>query len=493
MAEIKIKNLTFSYDGVYENIFENVNFSIDSDWKLGLVARNGRGKTTFLQLLMGKYEYRGTIVSNQLFQYFPINIPESRLEDMGVELMEEQFPEVEVWKVSRELHLLGMEPDVLYRPFKTLSYGERTRVMLAYLFAGEEQFLLLDEPTNHLDVESREKVKEYLKRKRGYILVSHDREFLDSCVDHIMAINRCDIEIVNGNFSSWMENRERQEQFEARQNAKIKKEIGRLEDAARQAEKWADKVEGTKHGTPRIAGNNAKNVGEQSKRMQQRRKNMEKRIEKDMEIKQGLLKNTEKSVDLKLSPLEFPKQYLYMARNLQLGYEEKEVGKPLTFEVKRGDRIAVVGRNGAGKSTLLKTLRGEILPIGGELVKAGALKISYVSQSASHLKGTLEEYAKAAEIDYTLFLTLLRKLDFDRTQYKKRMEEFSEGQKKKVEIARSLCEQAHLYIWDEPLNYIDVFSRMQIEKLIEAYQPTLLLVEHDRVFTEKVCTKVIEL
>lgn len=493
MARIEIKNLTFSYEGVYENIFENVSFSIDSDWKLGLVARNGRGKTTFLQLLMGKYEYQGTIISNQTFQYFPITIPEKRLEDVVIDFMEEQFSMVEIWKISKELHLMGMDMELLYRPIKTLSHGERTRVMLAYLFAGEEQFLLLDEPTNHLDAQSREKVKEYLKKKQGYILTSHERDFLDSCVDHIMAINRTNIEVVSGNFSSWMENRQRQEQFELWQNEKIKKEISRLGEAARQAGRWADKVESTKYRVPRTAGRNPKNAGEQSKRMQQRRKNLERRIEKDIEVKQELLKNTEKNVDLKLFSLEFPKQYLYLAKEMQMGYGEKKIGKPLSFEIKRGDRIAVFGKNGAGKSTLLKTLMGEILPVSGELTKAGALKISYVPQSAAYLKGTLKEYAKDREIDYTLLLTLLKQLDFERTQYEKRMEEFSEGQKKKVEIARSLCEKAHLYIWDEPLNYIDVFSRMQIEKLIEVYLPTLVVVEHDRVFTDKVCTKMIEL
>ena len=133
------------------------------------------------------------------------------------------------------------------------------------------------------------------------------------------------------------------------------------------------------------------------------------------------------------------------------------------------------------------------LLLGGHLETAGGLKISYVPQDTSHLKGSLEEYAHTYGIDETLFKALLRKLDFSRTQFDKKMEEYSGGQKKKVLIARSLCEQAHLYLWDEPLNFIDVFSRMQIEGLINRYHPTLLMVEHDRTFVEAVGAKVIRL
>ena len=127
------------------------------------------------------------------------------------------------------------------------------------------------------------------------------------------------------------------------------------------------------------------------------------------------------------------------------------------------------------------------------LQTASNLKISYINQDTSHLKGSLKEYAEEHELDYSLFLTLLRKLDMSRIQFEKNMEDYSEGQKKKVLIAASLLTSAHLYIWDEPLNYIDIFSRMQIEKLIEKYKPTMIMVEHDSRFREKLAAKVIDL
>ena len=169
--------------------------------------------------------------------------------------------------------------------------------------------------------------------------------------------------------------------------------------------------------------------------------------------------------------------------------------------------MVLQGANGCGKSSvikvLLQSLAGETnayyteqgnekkkIAYAGKLETASGLKVSYISQDTSHLHGTLEEYAKEQKLDYTLFLALLRKLDFSRTQFEKRIEEYSQGQKKKILIAGSLCTQAHLYIWDEPLNYIDVFSRMQIENLILEISPTMLLVEHDKTFIEKIGTSV---
>lgn len=201
----------------------NFSFSIDSDWKLGFVGRNGRGKTTFMKLLLGKYEYRGHIISNITFDYFPFEIKNQT--QITEELLWEICPQAEEWEFIKELNNLKVAIDVLWRPFETLLNGEQTKVLLAALFLKSENFLLLDEPTNHLDVEARSHIADYLKKKKSFLLVSHDRHLLDECVDHILSINRCRIDIQQGNFSDWLERFEKRQIHEMNKNAQIKKEI----------------------------------------------------------------------------------------------------------------------------------------------------------------------------------------------------------------------------------------------------------------------------
>ena len=209
MSKISVSNLTFCYEGSFENIFEQVSFCIDTDWKLGFIGRNGKGKTTFLNLLLGKYEYQGSIQASVAFDYFPFQIEKERLTECMSDFLYEFAPDCEEWRVIMELDKMKMDAELLYRPFGTLSHGERTRVMLAILFSRENYFLLIDEPTNHLDQTSREIVKEYLRQKKGFLLVSHDRDLLDACVDHILVLNRVTLEVQKGNFSSCWENKER--------------------------------------------------------------------------------------------------------------------------------------------------------------------------------------------------------------------------------------------------------------------------------------------
>lgn len=493
MSLISVNHLTFYYEGSYDNIFEDVSFQIDTNWKLGFVARNGRGKTTFLNLLMGKEEYRGSISANVKFDYFPFAVPDR--EKTTLEIVENLYPDREFWKICAELTRLHVDGDVLYRPFSTLSNGEQTKVMLAVLFSGENQFLLLDEPTNHLDLPARELIREYLKGKKGFILVSHDRNFLDECVDHILAINKTNIEVCQGNFTSWWENKRRQDEYEQAENERLKKDIRRLTAAARQSSQWADSVESTKIGTKgnisriEIDKPGRAYLGEKSRRMQQRRKNLEHRQQRAIEEKAGLLKNIETAEDLKLFPLRHHKDVLVSAKDLTVIYPDKEIRVP-DFSVKNGDRIVLAGANGCGKTSVIRALLAQT-GYSGSLETAAGLKISYVPQNAEFLKGSLDSYAKEQKLDLTLFKALLRKLDFDRIQFEKNMEDYSGGQKKKVLLAQSLCTQAHLYVWDEPLNFIDIFSRMQIEELIFKFNPTLLMVEHDKVFVEKIATQTV--
>ncbi len=498
MSLINIQNLTFYYDGSFDDIFHDVSFQIDTDWKLGFIARNGRGKTTFLKLLTGEYEYKGNISTNEPFDYFPYNVTD--MSKNTVDVLESIHPDYEFWKVCRELSLLKVSEDVLFRPFYTLSNGEQTKVCLALMFSRDNHFLLLDEPTNHLDMPTRELLREYLRSKKGFLLVSHDRDLLDACVDHVLVINKTNIEVCQGNFSSWWENKKRQDAYEMSENDRLKKDIHRLKEAARQASEWADEVESTKIGKKSFKYEKCIDtrafVGEKSRRMQQRRLNLEHRQQIEIQEKEKLLKNIESTDDLKLIPLRHYKPVLVKMEDVQIDYDGKKLPK-VSFVIENGDRVVLKGKNGCGKSSIMKLLLAELNGIEeftytGKVETASNLKVSYVSQETRFLKGSLKVFASERNIDETLFLTILRKLDFSRLQFEKNMEDYSGGQKKKVLLAASLCEQAHLYIWDEPLNFIDVFSRMQLEELICKFQPTMLLVEHDKTFVDKIATKVVD-
>jgi len=512
MAQIQVTNVTFSYEGSYDAIFDNVSFLIDTDWKLGFIGRNGKGKTTFLNLLLGKYEYMGKIDTSTVFDYFPYQIPDESLSECGAELLEQMKQGCELWRVLCELEALELDAEILYRPFDTLSYGERTKLMLAVLFSGENDFLLIDEPTNHLDQNARETVKHYLNKKKGYILVSHDRDLLDACIDHVLVLNRQTIEVQSGNFSSWWENKTRKDAFSLAENEKHKKEIGKLNRASRRVRQWADRNEQTKIGFDPVAEHDRciatrSYIGAKTKKMQSRVKQMEERINREIEEKEGLLQDIENPADLKLFSLKHHKEVLLAAKEYSLAYPDakKPVWQNLNMELRQGERVFLNGKNGCGKSSLIKAIlqnadsmdsfyeEKKAFDESGLLSVASGLIISYVNQDTSFLKGSIQKFCVCRGLKESLFCAILRQLDMERVQFSKNMEDFSEGQKKKVLIAASLLTPAHLYLWDEPLNYIDVFSRMQIEKLILSYQPTMLIVEHDVRFREKIATRVMDL
>lgn len=492
MSTIKIQNLTFSYEGRYENIFENISLNIDTAWKLGLIARNGRGKTTFLKLLMNKYHYKGSIIKNTEFEYFPFEIKNKK--KMSIEIAEEINPNIEYWQLSKELNLINCSDEIIYKYFNELSQGEQVKLMLVILFTKQNNFLLIDEPTNHLDVYGRETLIKYLNKKKGYILVSHDRNLLNQATDHILSINKNKIDLQKGNFDSYMKNKDREDSFEISQNEKLKKEISLMETAMKKTSLWADKVEKTKYNT-KISGVKPDRgyIGHKSAKMMKTSKAINKRINKKAEEKKLLLKNIEYNEDLKITPIYFHSNNFIRLNHVNIFYDKKDILRDITFQISNKDRIILQGKNGSGKSSIIKLITDENISYEGDFYKAKNLKISYIPQDTSFLKGTLKDFIKTNQINETIFKTNLIKLNFKRIDFDKNLEILSQGEKKKNLIAKSLSEQASLYIWDEPLNYIDVFSRIQIEKLILKYNPTLLIIEHDKIFINKINTKIINI
>lgn len=499
MSLINIRNLSFSYASNYEMIFEKVSFQLDTDWKLGLIGKNGKGKTTLLKILMDKLEYSGSVDKNVEFEYFPLEITDKN--DLTINIINSFLYNIEEWQIRKELNLLDLAEEILYQYFITLSNGEQTKVMLLILFLKENSFLLIDEPTNHLDLEGREIVSEYLNNKKGFILVSHDRKFLNNCIDHVMSINNTGIDIQQGNYDTWKLNKDNLDNFEIIQNEKLKKDIRRLDLAAKRSANWSNDIEKRKtHGKynqGKTLDQGVKpdkgHIGAQSAKMMKKAKNTEGRMVNAIDEKKKLLKEVDKIEPLSLSYLKHRSQRLVELNNVSVFYNEREIVNDVSFEINQGDRVALLGKNGSGKSSLLKLIIDDNIKYTGTLIKASNLKISYVSQDTSFLIGQLNDFIIDNDLDEPRFRSILRKLGFSRNQFDKRMSEYSSGQKKKVLIARSLCQKAHLYIWDEALNYLDIIARIQLENLLIEYQPTLLFVEHDQEFLENIATKIVEL
>ena len=490
MSLISVNNLTFGYDGSYNNVFEDVSFNIDTDWKLGLIGRNGKGKTTFLKLLQGKYEYKGTISKKVDVDYFPFEI--ANKDRMSIQIVNEIAPNVADWEIIKELNLLNTDTEILYKNFNLLSGGEQVKILLISLFLKGNNFLLIDEPTNHLDIETRDNLVSYLEKKKGFIVVSHDRNFLDKVINHIIAINNTNIEIQQGNFSSWKENKDRQDNFEKTVNEKLQKDINRLEIASKNSAKWSNEAEKSKSKKYNSETTIDKGyVGHKASKMMKSSKVMEQRIEKAMDEKTNLLRNIDRNETLKIIPLESNKNPLVLANNLQIKYNEQAIFNPISFEVNNGDRVAIVGKNGIGKSSILKLILGKEIQYNGDVKVVNDLKISYVSQSTEDLKGNLKHFAQDNKIDESIFKAMLIKMGLSKSDFDTNIQDMSEGQKKKVLIARSISESANLYIWDEPLNYIDILTRIQIEECIQKYRPTIIFVEHDETFIKNIATKIV--
>lgn len=529
MSVISVKNLTFAYDGSYVNIFENTSFDIDTDWRLGLVGRNGRGKTTLMKILSGELEYRGTIISSVNMEYFSCSLPHDLVTDTSMtalEFVKSRIAPFSEWEkmmevlandgseasmeeygrifelytqhdgyiidelIRKEAGLLKVSEDALDRPVTTLSGGEVTKLSIGAMFLRHSSFRLIDEPTNHLDYHGRLSLAEYLSGRQGFIVISHDRAFLDFATDHTISINRENIEIIRGNYSVWKENKDRQDAYEISENERLKKDIVRLNESAARARGYADAAEGEKSGAYDKGF-----FGHKAAKVMKRAKNIEKRMTIAAQEKTELLKNIEQAETLKLNCVPYHSKKFVEADKLSAGYiPEKLLFDEVSFAVCEGDRIRLSGDNGSGKSTLIKLLLGEDLPHDGRFRVGSSLIVSYVPQDTSFLRGTIDEFVSTRNnIDLSLYMAVLRKLDFTRSQFEVRLEDMSSGQKKKILLAASLCEEANLYVWDEPLNFIDVISREQIEELILKYRPTMIFVEHDAVFSDKISTKTIEL
>jgi lincosamide and streptogramin A transport system ATP-binding/permease protein len=522
MAKIIIHDLTYIYKEYYQAIFDNVSISIDTDWKLGLIGRNGRGKTTLLRLINGEIEPdRGRVLKSVNTEYFPYHqstkysktldvIKESvgmlkTMEDTMEEIITvddkkrfeeyqnifDKYSELDGFniesKIKRELNLMNLSEELLEQNFETLSGGEKTKMLIISLFLRKNAFVLLDEPTNHLDIDGKEAISNYLSNKKGFILVSHDCEMLDKVVDHIISINKSDISIEKGNYTTWLDNKNMTEQYEFKTKERLEREIKDLERNSVMKRAWGNVANKDDAGSRLGKG---RNKDTRSAKFMRQAKASERNIQKNLDYKKGLLKNYETVSDLDINQNISDDDALVTIIKMSYGYSNKLLFNNFTLQIRQGDRIWIRGNNGAGKTTLLKLISKEIIL--EQVQHQEDIKIAQSYQEPLWQNGLIDELIDDRDFKYRFF-DICKLLDINVFTPDKPIETYSSGEKRKIDIARALASENDLLLLDEPLNYMDTYFKEQLEKAILEYKPSLVFIEHDEKFGRNVSNKILNL
>ena len=522
MPTIILRKLSFGYSSPPHDVFKNLDLLIDTGWRAGLVGRNGRGKTTLLRLIARELApLGGELTLTVAPRYFPFRpadptVPTTEvirnavapftawerrmsalLDDGGDDALAEYTTLVGTYeahggysidaRAMRAADRLGLDARLLERSFGTLSPGEQTRALVASLFVADGSFALIDEPTNHLDLDGRERLAEFLSEQSGFLLVSHDRAFLDRCIDHVVALSADGATVVRASYSEWRELDRQRIETEGRRNESLKREIRSLERAAHARREGAlarerDKAPHTDKGF----------IGRRAAKQMKRALSIEKRVERRVAERRSLLRNADKERALKLDAASGSER-LVVANNLTVIREGRRLFEPVSFMLSRGERLAILGRNGAGKTSLLGALSGRQLKTEGVVKLARGLRLAIASQSPSWVSGRLDDRLRDAGLDHERFFNVMGSLGVRGDVLDKPLDTLSAGEQKKIELARTLISPADVLLWDEPLNAVDLESREQLEALVRSAAPTLVFVEHDRWFIEAVATEIVVL
>ena len=512
MIDISVSNVSKEFE-VGRKILDGLTFQVDTGERVGLLGKNGAGKTTLFRILTGELEPdegQVSVASGKrvgLISQIPVypagytveavlRAAFQRLQDMEEEMesltarmaagesdpallrrydaLTAAFESGGGYDVETPLNKvcngLDISADMRARPFADLSGGEKTRVNLARLILEDTDILLLDEPTNHLDLRCTEWLEDYLSRFKGTVLtISHDRWFLDKVVDRVIELENGRAEFYAGNYSYYVEEKERRYQEKLKQYEKEQAKIEQLQAAADKMHLWA------------FMGND---------KLHKRAFSMEKRIAR---LRKTDKPRKDRKLEIKFGEREFRGDEVMVIKDLKKSFGDRTLFQHVDLEVVGGERIALLGDNGTGKSTLIKMIMGEERPDEGKIRLGPTVKIGYLPQII-HFdrpdRNLVDTMLYAQNCSTQEARDRLAAFDFRGEDVFKSVSALSGGEQSRLRLCMLMDHKINLLILDEPTNHLDLNSREWIEEAVADYTGNLLFVSHDRYFINQFATRI---
>ena len=518
MIILSAKDITKTY-GV-DTILENVSFHVNEGDRVGIVGANGAGKSTLLNILSGNlqcdsgdfflsqsttigylkqkdnFDTESTLYEEIQKIFKPVEDMEKEMTDLSIKISEmgensealmeryanlqDRFRNMGGYSYKSEingvLNSMAFGEEYYHKKISTFSGGERTRLALACLLLEKPDILFLDEPTNHLDIGTLKWLEQYLKGYKGtIIIVSHDRYFLDQMATRIFEVEHHKLKCYEGNYTEYAEKKKMLREAELRAYNKQQTELARQEDMIRRF-----KERGTEKLAKRAASREKRLAGIE-------------RLERP-EAEAGKMK------------IHFHQEFqsgndvLYgenLAKNFGFGASKKEVFKNVNFDIKRGERICLVGANGVGKTTLLRILMEEISPSEGFLKIGHNVEFGYYDQGQQLLNNESTVMDEVHD-SYRLYKDaeirgILGRFQFRNDQVFLKVGSLSGGEKARLSLLKLMMSEANVLILDEPTNHLDIDSKEIFEEALMDYPGTVICVSHDRYFLNKIPTRILEL
>jgi len=476
-------------------ILDNINFTISDSQHIGLIGQNGSGKTTLLKILAAKeFPDHGQIIKipkNLSLGFIPqvadfdcqLSVTDNLIKSLSLD-------ETEIYQIYIALNDLQIG-DIATKLFGQLSAGQKTKVYLARILIQQPDILLLDEPTNHLDIQSIQWLENYLQNYPGaFLIVSHDRRFLDNVTNTIFELNNCQVRSYGGNYSFYKHQKQIELKAQQRNFVVQEKKVTRLQELIRVVKNKTQQRE------VNTSGADFK-IRKQAAASASRAKSTEKMLAKEL-LEFGIEKPQPiPELSLLFHPKQESSQVVAYLNNISVKFNHQNIIKNFSLVINHRDRLALVGSNGSGKSTLIKTILGQIKPDMGSVQIGNHIDIGYLPQEHHQINSSsnlLDYLMTQSKLDRTSAYRLVKRFLFTEDDLVTQVNKLSSGQKSKLSLVVIMASGANFIILDEPTNYLDIPSREALESALISYPGTLLVISHDRYFLDRISpTKTIQL